>query len=254
MTSAERKKYILNTAMREGMVSIPEAAEYFGVSVETIRRDVNVLCNEHRLTKIHGGAVPTEKQKKAKATEDTRSPGAYAASLIESGDIVMFDTGEEAQTVAAEVSGVRGVTFITNSVNVASVLMKRHAAGEYSGRIILIGGELDPKFSFSRSPDALTQIAKLRATKAFITASGVTGDGVSSDGTYESSFSAAMIEHSKKAILICTSEKIGRDSLAKFAPLSAFSCIITDNKNPISEKMLSEVEKNGVEIKTVGIK
>lgn len=256
MTSGERKKYILKTAAHDGIISIPEIAAHYGVSVETIRRDVNALCNENKLTKVHGGAVPVKTQSNSGkiAVEETYTVGSYAASLIKSGDVVMFDSGEEAQAVAAEVVGVKSVTFITNSVAVASILMKKHSSGDFSGRIILIGGELDPKYSFSRSPDTLNQIAKLRANKAFITASGVTVDGVYSGGTYESSFSAAMMEHSKSSVLVCESEKFGRDSLAKFAPLTAFSSVVTDGRNAIPSEIAKEIEKNGKEFKVVGTK
>ena len=255
MTSNDRKKYILKTAESDGIVSIPEVAAHYGVSVETIRRDVNALCAEKKLTKVHGGAVPYKKtggEKTRAAREYT--VGSYAASLIENGDIVMFDSGEAAQEVASEVAGVRGVTFITNSVSVASALMKRHSGGHYSGRIILIGGELDPKYAFSRSPDALGMIAKLRADKAFITASGVTGDGVAADGTYESSFSSAMMAHSKKSYLVCESEKFGREALAHFSPLSAFSAVVTDSLHPVPAEIRAEIEKNGGKITVAGTK
>lgn len=253
MTSGERKKYIMKLAVNDGMVSIPEVAAHYGVSVETIRRDVNSLCAEKKLRKVHGGAVPSDGGKKSDGGIDY-TIGSYAATLVENGDVVMFDSGEAAQSVASEITGVRGVTLITNSVPVASELMKRHRAGEFSGRIIMIGGELDPKYAFSRSPDTLGQLGRLRADKAFITASGVTGDGVSSDGTYESSFSAAMMEHSKMSVLVCESEKFGRDSLARFASASDFKVIVTDSASPVPDEIRAEVVKKGGNIKVVKAK
>lgn len=256
MSSDERRKFIMKTAEHDGMVSIPDVAARFGVSVETIRRDVNALCSEKKLSKVHGGAVAYRKTDDSKEHPSGKKEtiGTYAASLIESGDVVMFDSGDAARAVAAEVRGVRGVTFITNSVTVASELMKRHLAGHYSGRIILIGGELDPKYAFSRSPDTLKQIAKLRADKAFITASGVTGEGVSADGTYESSFSAAMMEHSERSYLVCESVKFGHGSLAFFSPLSAFAEVVTDPLHKIPADIVAEIEKNGGKIEVTGTK
>ena len=57
MVSTQRKNYILKTAQAEGFVSIPKTAEKFGVSIETIRRDINQLCQLHQLKKVHGGAA-----------------------------------------------------------------------------------------------------------------------------------------------------------------------------------------------------
>lgn len=256
MASAERKKYILKLAARDGIVSIPAIAEHYNVSVETIRRDVNSLCEEKKLTKVHGGAVPVKHENGVHNSDDSddTTVGAYCAGLIGDGEIVMFDSGSAAQAVAADVSGVRGVTFITNSVPVAVILMKKHSSGDFSGRIILIGGELDPKLSFSRSPDAFDQIGRLSADKAFITASGVTSDGASSDGTYEGSFSAKIMEHSKTNILVCDSGIMGKPALAKFASLNDFDYIVCDNRQTVPSDIVECVKKKGHILRVAAVK
>ena len=58
LNSEHRRKYLLDCAEENGSVCIPDAARHFGVSVETVRRDVNRLCGEGVLRKVHGGAVP----------------------------------------------------------------------------------------------------------------------------------------------------------------------------------------------------
>lgn len=263
MNSSDRKAYILKKAQRDGIVSIPEAAAHFDVSVETIRRDVNVLCEQKKLTKVHGGAIPAEVSPIRRSARENSaknevigagSVGEYAAEMIRDGEIVMFDVGEAAQSVARAVKNKKNVTFITNSVTIASILLDKREAGDYSGRVILIGGELDAQGRFACSPDAYEEIGKYSADKAFITASAVSSKGVSSFNTYGSGYSAKIMEHSEHSILVTGSEKFGRKSLAIFAPLSRFSCVITDSGRDIPDEILNAAAKSDVEIKVIGTK
>lgn len=263
MHSNDRKTYIMKTALRDGIVSIPEIAAHFDVSVETIRRDVNSLCAEKKLAKVHGGAVPTnvvtpsrrghESQKRTVEVVG-KTAGECAAELISNGDIVMLDVGEAAQSVARAVKSVKNVTFITNSVPIASILLDKLSAGEYTGRVIMIGGELDGQGRFACSPDAYDEIEKYSADKSFITASAVTSKGVSSFNPYGSGYSAKIMAQSEQSILVTESSKFGKKSLATFAPLSAFSCIITDSEKPIPTDILNSALKSGTEIKAAGAK
>ena len=52
MRSEERKQYIMKQAQENGFVSIPKTAASLGVSVETVRRDINTLCEKNQLKKV----------------------------------------------------------------------------------------------------------------------------------------------------------------------------------------------------------
>ena len=58
MKSVERQRFLLTKASKFNFVSIPDSARELKVSVETIRRDINILCSQKKLKKVHGGAVP----------------------------------------------------------------------------------------------------------------------------------------------------------------------------------------------------
>ena len=260
MHSADRKNYIMQKAAKDGIVSIPEVAAHFDVSVETIRRDVNALCVEKKLTKVHGGAVPVSlgvsagrKSAGSVRTHEIvgRTVAEYAAELITDGEVVMFDVGDMAKEIAKAVCGVKNVTFITNSVTVASILTEKNNNGDFSGRVIMIGGELDSN-GIACSPEVYDEIEKYSADKAFVTASAVSPKGVSSVNTYGSGFSAKIMEQSEKSVLVASSEKFGRKSLATFAPIRDFSCIITDSVKPIPADISAAASKGGVEIIMLG--
>ena len=261
MHSADRKNYIMQKASRDGIVSIPELASHFAVSGETIRRDVNSLCGEKKLTKVHGGAVPvsfaapSKRPRIGSVSSDFagKTVGEYAAELIRDGEVVMLDVGGAAQSVAKAVKGVKNVTFITNSVVVASILLEKHSSGDFDGRVIIVGGELDSN-GIACSPEAYDEIGRYSADKAFVTASAVSAGGVSSANTYGSGYSAKIMEQSDKSILVAESEKFGKRALSTFAPIGAFSLVITDSRRVLPVDIGTAAAKAGVEIVTVGAK
>ena len=102
MISQQRQEYILKIAKKEGFVSIPQTAKQLGVSVETIRRDINLLVKENLLRKIHGGAAPIKApiRKDAPFAKRVRQNQqakiaicTEAARMIRDGDVVTMDSG-----------------------------------------------------------------------------------------------------------------------------------------------------------------
>jgi len=67
MKSTERRKEILNWLEKDGVLSLAEIVDYFGVSKMTIHRDLERLEHSQALKRIHGGAaslkqLPKEEQ------------------------------------------------------------------------------------------------------------------------------------------------------------------------------------------------
>ena len=58
MLTSERQRMIKEQALKIGEVSISELARKYNVSIETIRRDINILSEKNLLKKVRGGAVP----------------------------------------------------------------------------------------------------------------------------------------------------------------------------------------------------
>ena len=52
----QRQQEILNLVQQQGFVSIDTLAQNFNVTPQTIRRDINALCEQQLLTRYHGGA------------------------------------------------------------------------------------------------------------------------------------------------------------------------------------------------------
>ena len=242
MRTDDRHKYILNIAQPEGFVSISKAAVHLNVSIETVRRDINQLSADGQLKKTRGGATPVKQPFRKDADyvrrlqlnqQEKFAIGAEAATLIRSGSIVALDCGVSIQTMAKCISGVENVTFVTNSIRVAGILLDKIDSGEISGRAILIGGEMDNENRFAKGAEAINSLKQYHFDLAFVSCTAASTSGVSSYSLDESNFSAQMIANSARSVLVAESVKLGKNSVKLFAELNEFERIITDDRNPI---------------------
>ena len=151
MRPEDRQKYILDTAKKLGFVSISEAAKELHVSIETVRRDINKLAAEAHLKKERGGASPFKTPfRKDKSylwrirdnQQEKIAIGNEAANMIRDNTVVAFAPGASIEAMVSCISGVRGVTLVTNSLKVAEILLRKTAIGEIEGQVLFVGGVL----------------------------------------------------------------------------------------------------------------
>ena len=57
MVNNLRSPEIIKLANQQSIVRVEELAEYFNVSLQTIRTDFNKLCSGGQLERVHGGAI-----------------------------------------------------------------------------------------------------------------------------------------------------------------------------------------------------
>ncbi len=262
MRSEERQKYLLDTAWRDGFVSLSRASAHLGVSVETVRRDINVLCGQNKLKKVRGGASPVKLAlrrdadyllRKNNNQQAKMTIGMEAARLITDGKIVILDCGVSIQNIAACVGGVRDVTFITNSVPTASILLDKFAAGDITGRVLLIGGEIDTQNRFTKGTAVTDSIDKYCADIAFVSCTAISAENVSSYSLDECYFSTHIMKRSAMSVLIAESDKLGKNSVYSFAKVTDFDFIITDNTNAMPNDTLKLIESSNTELVIVQV-
>lgn len=259
MRRENRQDYILQTAQKNGFVAISAAAEHLQVSIETVRRDINVLCERNLLRKARGGAIPV----KLTIRKDSRyllrlrenhhekiAIGTEAAKLIHDGDVVTMDGGATTTVLASCIYGVRDVTFVVNSLHIAATLLEKIVDGEITGRVFIIGGELDPQTQTAADVLAATTIDKYHFDLAFISCSSLSANSVSN-----SSISGALVrrfmDNATVRILVADSEKIGKSSVYEFAKPTEFDRIITDNAHPCPTDLLEVLQASDTELTIV---
>jgi DeoR/GlpR family transcriptional regulator of sugar metabolism len=246
MNAEKRRQHLLEKVNENGFISISDEAQAMGVSVETIRRDIDRMAGNKQLLKVRGGAAPARIQLRRDAEYMLRrldnqqvkmSIGRAAASMITDGQVVFLDCGTSIQDIAKCISGVRNVTFVVNSVPVMSILLNKFAAGEIDGRAIMIGGEMDVHNRFTKGAGTVAELEHYSADIAFISCTAVSAQSVSGYTLDEGAYSSHLMQRAVKSVLVAESNKLGKTSLYAFARLGDFSCIITDDTHYIPENI-----------------
>ncbi len=254
MLTNSRQSKILEIAKRDGEVIISKVAKELDVSLETIRRDINCLCKNNQLEKVHGGAVPLkitdyeDKYQKRKATNSVVKGklGEAASGAFDGKKVVMISSGTTLEAVADAVNLQSDMLVITNSLTVSEIFGKKE-----SGQVLLVGGYLNAEERFTFGSEVLRGIEKYRSDIAVISCVGIDETGAMCSSSEEGLIISSMMKSSSKVLLIADSSKFGKKSVYKFCKLSEIDQILTDNKNPLSDKLLKAIGKEKTKLKIV---
>ena len=259
MRSEQRQKYILKKAQKDNFVSIPETAKILGVSIETVRRDINALCQKGEIKKVHGGAAPIKLPIRkdtgfmTRIHENQQAKLAIcreAAKMVRDGDVVSMDGGATCYVLANCISGVRDVTFVVNSLHITTVLMDKLRTGEVTGKIILLGGELNPQSFSSDDVAAMEDLRNYHFHITFVSCTSLNKDSVA-NSTLSGIISRRMMEQSNVSVLITDSDKIGKNSIYTFAKPTDFDRIIIDDQQPCPADLKESLEKSDTQLTVV---
>ncbi|MFX3661164.1 MAG: DeoR/GlpR family DNA-binding transcription regulator [Ectobacillus sp.] len=250
----ERKNEILNELERVGKVKVVDLAKKFNVSEETIRRDLTILEEGGLLKKVYGGAIKTTfqsgeppfTQRTTVNQEEKMKIGKKAAELISDGDVIVIDVGTTTVEFAHFIQNKKNITILTNSIPVSAVLMESLNQQKFTGEILLLGGQVDPKQQSISGCLTEQMLGQFNIDKAFISAGGVSiQNGVSNYHLNESLVSRTMVDVSKQIILLADHSKFGVDTFCKVCPLERVDVIVCDQPLPEAWKnhsKLSEID------------
>lgn len=225
----ERRTRILEILEQEQRVEVGDLAQRFGVSEDTVRRDLRDLGVQGLVRKTHGGALrhiasaPPYETRLAQASDVKNAIGREAAALVEEGDSIIIDSGTTTLSLAQSIS-VNHLRVLTNSVEIARVFVERP---EYE--LILLGGRYDHVHRELVGPATVEQLARYRVDKLFM---GMTAldreNGVTDVSEADAALKRAMIQVSQQVIGLADHTKIGRVSFSWVVPASEIDILITD--------------------------
>lgn len=256
MLSDARRNLIKNKALNEGEIIISEIAEELGVSFETVRRDINILCRENVLEKVHGGAVPvkvTDYEDKYQKRKDTNPVtknrlGAEVAKRLENEKIIMISSGTTLEAVAQASKDLKNGLVITNSFPVAENFGK---LSENGNEVFLAGGKLNAEERFTYGAEAVNHISRYSADVAVVSCVGIDAKGAMCSGVEEGNIIFRMMKSASKVILVADSSKFGKKSVYRFCKISDIDEIITDNKTSVPELLKKSAKKCKTKISVV---
>ena len=232
MLAEQRTAAILVELAQRRAVTVSDLCLVTGASEATIRRDLNSLARQGKLSKVHGGAVLPEGEFHGEEPDmETKSQlhmaekdriGRYAASLVSDDDIVFLDAGTTVLQMAEHLQESKAL-FLTNSIDCARRLMERGL------RAYVLGGMLKPGTAAIVGAQTLEALRRCNFTKAFLGMNGVAVSQVfTTPDPEEAALKALAASRAQAAWVLADSSKFGQITAAAVLPIEA-AAIITDH-------------------------
>ncbi len=249
MLAAERRNLILEKAHEDGRVIVSELSKSFGVSEETIRRDLDKLAEDGHVTKSYGGAVINERSSIDLPFNVRRNSNPLGKQriaelvydVVNDGDHIFLDASTTAVFIAKNLKKKKRLTVITNSIENMLEL-----ADVDDWDIISTGGLLKSGSMSLLGRRALESVADYNVDKTFFSCKGIDIEKGVTDGNDETaSIKQGMIASAGKVYLAVDSSKFGNIAFSKICEMSKLDVVITDRQPPAA--WLDYFKQNGIE-------
>jgi DeoR/GlpR family transcriptional regulator of sugar metabolism len=245
--AARRHDDILKRIEVTGTVSVEELSRKFGVSRETIRRDLRALAERGRVDVVHGGAArrevvePALGQRSRENVAGKAAIGRAAAGLVENGMVVLLDSGTTTLAVAQSLRTKQNLTICTNSLPIAQLLCRVPGT-----RVHMLGGEIDPTDEAAIGIDVIEALGRFRVDIAFVGAGGLSDNGDVTDYTRTGAeYRARMVRAAARPYFVLDRDKFGRLTPIRIAG-SESAGLILDVTPP--QRMAERLQHRGVEV------
>ncbi|MGD9838111.1 MAG: DeoR/GlpR family DNA-binding transcription regulator [Afipia sp.] len=246
---SNRQSDILNIARASGRVTVEDLARRFEVSAQTIRKDLNDLCDRRSMTRVHGGAIIASgvenlayEARRFVAADEKKAIGAAAAAQIPNGCSLFINIGTTTEEVASALTAHEDLLVITNNLNVA-MLLYRHPRIE----VIVAGGTVRRADGAVIGSTANNLITQFKVDYAIIGASAIDEEGALLDFDYrEVQAAQAIIANARSVMLVADSTKLSRNAPVRIAHLSQIHTFVTDLPLPASLQAICN--NRGIEV------
>lgn len=230
MLIVERHHRLLELLREQQAADLDALAEAVGVSVSTVRRDLEALEQQGVVERTHGGAVYRGPQQHSvvfaeRARENVEAKqaiGRRAAALVQPHMTVLLDGGSTVYHAATRIDA-RPIQVVTNSLTIA-----QHFADDEQVEVMIVGGYLYPRSGVMVGPIATRGLSELHADLLLFSIAGVYDDGCYNQNLAMAEVEQVMIKQAARSVLLCDSSKFGRKSLARVCDIDELEMIITD--------------------------
>ena len=233
MLARDRVNMIMEILQQNGSALVSELSAQFGVTEETIRRDLSTLEKENKLRRVHGGAyiskefekeIPVNLRRQL-CTNEKNAIASACLDFISDGDTIFLDRSTTACQIARLLKEKNyRVTVVTNSFEICTEL-----ASSETVRLISLGGTYHVSTSSFSGNITHESISKIYAAKSFISCSGMQLDfGMGDNFETEAQIRLDMLKNSRERYLIVDHYKIGKIASFFIADYSQIDVVITD--------------------------
>ena len=231
----ERREIILHILGEQRSVTVSELIERFGVSIETIRRDLDFLEKNQKLQRVHGGAIipnrrptfETVEKRLQEHADEKRQLSEIAVRYVENGDMLFVDSGSTAAAFAVSLKNSgKNVKVATYSADVFQILSDCPNV-----QLILSGGSyLADEKAFCGSL-ACECMQKMYADKCFLAPSTISLKYGAGDFIYELiSLQKIISEQNNGLFILADSSKFETTGNFQITDTLSGCTVITDGK------------------------
>ncbi|KFB10163.1 DeoR/GlpR family DNA-binding transcription regulator [Nitratireductor basaltis] len=232
MVLLPRHEEILQLAREHGRVAVDDLAQRFDVSPQTIRKDLNDLCEQRLLSRIHGGAVLPSgienmeyEARRDMSAGEKRAIGQAAAQLVPNSASLFINIGTTTEAVSDALLDHEGLLVITNNINVAN-RMRVYPQIE----VIIASGVVRGSDGGIVGEAAVDFFRQFKVDYAVIGVSAVDEDGSLFDFDFrEVKVAQAIIANARHVILVTDSSKFDRTAPVRIGHVSQVDTFITDS-------------------------
>ncbi len=250
--ASERQQLLVRTVRTTGRIDAAAAADRFGVSTETIRKDLIELERLGLLRRVHGGAVAVDEltfepavSARTEFMDEKRRIARAALDELPRSGAVLIDNGTTTMCLAEVFPADRDLTVFTNSLPLALSL-----AGRPRLTVHTLGGRVRGVTLAEVGNWAARALSELQVDVAFLGTNGMSVErGVTTPDESEATVKGLMYGAARRRVLLADHSKIGHVSMLKYADLSDVDLLITDTGLPDPD--LLRLQEAGVTVRRV---
>ena len=245
----DRRNQIVDMITKQRTIKNTQLMDEFGISIETVRRDLEYLEQQGILRRVYGGAVlnttmggePEYASRAQDHANEKSAIAAAAAAMISPRDSVFLGVGTTVQAMVPFMQNLSEVTVFTNALRTAVAL------SDYPGcSVILPGGQLRAKeLTLSEFPSEEC-ISNFNIDKAFIGTGGLTEAGITDYHIGEARLHRQLIKNARQSIALVDSSKFGNRAMTNLCTLEEIDVVITDSNAP--KQLVAALRQAGVQV------
>lgn len=255
---SSRQDFILHRLQERDEVSIEELCVSLEASTATIRRDLDDLEQRSLLRRTRGGAISISslfyepfkhdlsfQDKVETFAAEKRRIAQAAAELVHPGQTVALSGGTTTTEVVRSLKLLRGITIVTNAVNVAMELSSHKEI-----EVIVTGGHLRGNWFTLVGPIANEAASMVFSDMMFIGVDGIDAEkGLTCVHPQEAEYLRVLARQTRKRIVVADHSKLGTVSRWLLCPTAQVQMIITDRD--ATDDMVDPFRQMGIEVKQV---
>jgi DeoR family transcriptional regulator of aga operon len=244
--TSERRQQISTLVRERGSVQVAPLAERFGVSMQTIRKDLRFLAFRGVMERSYGGAIradavnvvaePAVETKRSSHASEKARIGKLAAAMVSPGESIVLDSGTTTLQIARFLPDDEDITVLTNDLDIVAALATKERIA-----VVVLGGTLRRKNMAFYGAQTMGALDDLHVDKLFLGVDGFDVErGISTHYEPEAMLNRKMVQAAGQVIAVTDRSKFGRVCLHRIISLGEIDHLVTDGNVPEEVRAVSD--------------